>query len=496
MAALIAEQKNAMRLVALTPAARREGLVSGMTASAARALVPGVAIEALEPAAEHEDRCALVRTFTALSDRVGAPWADELVLEVSCTTHLFGGEHGIVRRARELCANLGHECRIALAADPVCAAALARHRDGDTVVQPGQARALMAPLPLSALRASLYLQESLRAVGVEDIGQFAHLDAASVAGRFGAEGVHLHRIARGQNPRDTDVGWGDHLDGRPTAKARLAGAETTLQLHFALPGLLAQLCRRLGEQDQAAVRIQVILRLENRGDIQQQRMVLPVRVGRATRNPATLERLIRSRLEDVRLEAPVDEMLITVCESATDNGWQPGLTDRTEATEPLPDLLARLADHLGDDAVHGVELVDAWRPEEAWRPRSWPPQNPHPPLPFTALGAIPAGIHSDDPVQVQDAWEPSAQRPRPALLLPRPEPIQVRVRGPQLHQVHLSQRGWVSVVRSRGPERMSGEWWAIERTWKRDYWVVEADGRIAWVYRDLHTGRWHLHGWF
>lgn len=507
---LIDEVKNAMRLVALTPAAHDAGLRRGMTASAARALVPEVQLEELDAEAEFEDRCALRKAFTELSDRVAFPWDDELVIEVSCVSGLFGGDAGIAQRAVALGESLGHQVQVAIADHPLAAAALARvGGPTPTLLAPGDA-SLLQPLPLAVLRPSDELRVGLRAVGVERVGDFARLDAASIAGRFGTEGAQLHRVARGLAPPGTDLGWTDHLGERPTVGARLGGATSTLQIHFVLPGLLARLSDQLASQDQAAVRLQVVFRLEGGwdGDLDREganprgegrgRVLLPVRVGRPTRNATVLEQLVKQRIERVELAAPVDELLLEVTEVAFGSGWQPGLTDRTEAQEPLPDLLARLVDHLGEQACCGAELVDAWRPEQAWKPRVWPPRRPSPGLPgLLPPGAVPDAVSADDPVEVQEAWERGLERPRPVQLLPQPIPIPVRTQRGRPAAVHLPERGWVRVDREDGPERLEGEWWAPERAWERDYWVVEADGRTAWIYRDrTRDDRWALHGWF
>ncbi len=484
-----------VRLVALTPAARAAGLRRGMTAAAARARVPGVALEALDPAGEHEDRCALRAAFTALSDRVSFPWDDELVLEISGVSRAFGGDEAVAERARALAEALGHACAVAVADHPLAAAALAR-TGPFAVLPPGEAGAL-APLPLAAFRPSAPLRDALRAVGIARMGDFARLDPASVAGRFGAEGVALHRVGRGLAPPGTDLGWRDPMDPRPAVSARMGGATSTLQIHFALPGLLARLADRLAALDRVVARLEVVFRLEAGWGEGRERVAVGLRVGRPTRNPAVLERLIRQRIDGLCLPAPVDELILEVVESARDSGWQPGLTDRTEAAEPVPDLLARLADHLGEEACCAAELVDTWRPEGGWRPRAWPPSEPHPALPgIDPPGAIPAGARSDDPVEVQEAWDRTLSRPRPVELLPEPQPLQVRVgaRGPAA--IHLGERGWVRVARCRGPERIEGAWWDPELAWTRDYWVVEADGRVAWVFRDRARDRWALHGWF
>ncbi len=492
MAGLIDEVKNAMRLVALTPGALREGLQIGMTASAARARVPEVEITPLDHAGELKDRAALIRAFSGLSDRVSFPWEDELILEISCVSHLFGGEDGLATLAREQAEHLGHRCSTAIADDPLAAAAIATW-DENQIVAPGEGAECLAALPVAALRPSNLLRENLVALGVELIGEFARLDPASVAGRFGVEGARLHRVARGLSTVDGKMGWGEIDGDTPSVLARMGGATSTLQIHFVLPGLLSLLSRKLGALDGAAVRLQIVLRLENRSTVTlvNRAMTLGVRIGRPTRDPATLERLIRQRLENLKIPAPVDELLIRVVEVAPDIGWQPGLTDRTEATEPLPDLLARLADHLGD-ALFSPVLADTWKPEESWERGPYPPRTPQQNL-LVNRDDIPAGAHADDPVEVQEAWEAELTYPRPTLLLEEPVPIRVRCVAGRPETVHL-ERGWVRVTKSEGPERLQGHWWDPKGRFDRDYWVVLADERIAWIFRE--QGHWQLHGWF
>jgi hypothetical protein len=54
----------------------------------------------------------------------------------------------------------------------------------------------------------------------------------------------------------------------------------------------------------------------------------------------------------------------------------------------------------------------------------------------------------------------------------------------------------VALAAATGPERVVGPWWAADARW-RDYWRVEdAGGRRLWLFRDLATGRWHVHGLF
>ncbi len=490
LAGLIAEQKSAMRLVALTPAAVREGLRLGMTASEARALVPQLALEELDEATEREDRAALLRAFDALSDAVTFPWPDELALEVAHVARLFGGELGLAERAVRLAAELGHRSRAAVADDPLAAAALAiwaTEQAGVLVAPPGQSDRLLAPLPLQALRPDEGLLDALRAVGVETIGQWAALDPAAVVGRYGPEAGRLHRVARGLQASAATLARPD-LPETISVRAPLAGATTLAELHFVLPGLLVELSERLADRDLAVVRLRVVLKLEKRSELGLGVAAVGLRIGRPTRSPRTLERLLRSRLDNLVLEAPAEELKLEAIEVVPEVGWQPGLSDRSEATEPLPDLLARLSDQLGEAALFAPRLVEAWRPEAAWRPELFPPM---------VLRAPPAGpeaaLASDDPVEIQQAFEGGWPLPRPTLLLPKPERVDVEVRGGRPARLSVSGQAH-AVQRSAGPERLQGEWWSPATAYEREYWVVQVDDRVLWLFTE--GSRWYLHGYF
>ncbi len=482
LAGLIAEEKSAMRLQAITPAARRAGLELFMTATEARALVPEVELVVRDELEEERDRMALAHRFSEVSDRVRAPWPDTLVAEITGTSGCFGGEAAQRERALKLVSSLGHEARAVVADEPRAARALARWgREG--VVPPGGLRSVLGELPMEALEPSEALLGALRAVGIERLEAFARLDGAAVAHRFGAEGVELLALARGGARASLPEVSND--EGPVRVATALAGATSLLQLQFVLPGLLGKLSLSLAQRGLAAVRLRVVLQLERSSGPGPSHWGIGVTVGRPTRDVQTLERLVRVRLEGARLTAPMEELAIEV-------GWQPGLADRTEATEPLPDVLARLADHLGPSALCGAMLVDRWRPEAAWRPVAWPPG--------ALFGARAEGQGAGrarrawpDPVVLQQQHEQPTLLPRPSILLHQPQLVQVRLLRERPSAVRFPQ-GWESVGRAEGPERLRSDWWS-SGAWSRDYWVVELPERIAWVFVD-DQGRWHLHGWF
>ncbi len=67
VAVLVAEERSAVRLQALTPAASALGMRRGMTVSEARAMHPGVLVEPLDLEAERIDRVELLLMLARLS---------------------------------------------------------------------------------------------------------------------------------------------------------------------------------------------------------------------------------------------------------------------------------------------------------------------------------------------------------------------------------------------------------------------------------------------
>lgn len=479
--AVIAEEKNATRVVAASPAAMDEGVEVGMTITAARALLPELLSEPLDEAGEGADRAMLVEQFRRFSHRVGAWNAQTVVFEMGGSAHLFGGEEGLIDAIAEVVAMLGHLARVAVADDPVAAVALSRCAPNPMlIVPPGRGASALSELPIQALAPSPALLESLVTIGIERIGDYARLDAASVSGRYGLEGSTLLRIARGDG---VSLGGWEQLDETEITEAvALGGPTATLEpILFLLPGLLSRMAERAAQRDEVVVRLALRFVLEC-GPVR----LLRVRVGRPTRDVDVLMRLLKARLENVRVDAPVIELGVIFEETSGDPGWQPGLLDRATEAEALPELLARLEDALGEESVVGLVPCDAWRPESAslvQRPFARPD-----PKQGMARGKI-------DPVEVQDRVETGLAIPRPTLLLPRPRPIDVRtqadLRTPR--QARL-EGGWQLLVRVEGPERLEGDWWTDE-AYAREYWVVETrSGATAWLFRE--DARWYHHGSF
>jgi protein ImuB len=463
---LVAEERSALRVQVASSLAAAVGVRPGMPIAEARVMASDetghceLAVElAVEAAEELEDLRALCLLFERISPMLQVLPPDSFLVE------LHGGrEEPILKRAAELLEELGHSGRLVIADEPQGALALARVLEQDQIVPPGQLQGALAPLSVSVGTQDPRLLQVLRDVGILRLGQLAVLPASSVARRFGEEGLRLHRLARGEEPAPV-------LEPAPES-ARLVLRrqlpESVDQLEavlFVLNELASRLQHALAARERAAVRLQLRLGLDDAPDF-----LLPVRMGQPRRSARDLMGVLRKRLEGLRLGGQVGEVAIEVLEDCPFLGRQQGLLDRSGANEPLEDLLGRLADALGEDAIYSPRMVERHRPELAW-------------------GAARFSRRRRREEHRVEGPE------RPTILLREPLPIRAQLHDGRIESLQIEGR-WSNVARHSRAERLRGDWW-IRCPFERDYFTVDLhDGRRAWVFRDLDGGLWWLQGWW
>jgi protein ImuB len=350
-----------------------------------------------------------------------------------------------------------------------------------TLVKPGASAQALAPLPLQALEAEgldAAVREALGAFGLATLAEVAKLEPAQLLTRLGARGLRAHRLARGE---DT-ARFLPALVSQVVEEVRLleSPAEAVEPLLFVLKGMLEVLCARLRGRGRAAVRLTLTLLLEPDGP-----HTVPLVLARPSAEAKLLLDLVRHRLEDVRLPAPVATVILTVDESCEDRGQQRVLGALPEGDAGLQSVLARLATALGPDALASPQAVDNHRPEAA-RAR----------VPFCPPPAE-QGLHAEARrTAPKEAPLDARSTERPVRLFPEPAVLPVDV-GPagELRGARLLGRRR-AVLGLAGPERLGGQWWT-PTPFARDYYRVHFEGLgPAWVFRDARDGRFYLHGFF
>jgi len=417
---------------------------------------------------------------------------DGVWIDATGCAHLFGGEAGMLADLTDRLTRAGIDARAAVADTPGAAHAMARYGRHGVVPRGATAQAL-APLPVAALRLAPETAAALRRLGLERVGALAAAPRAPLARRFGPGLLTRLDQALGRAPEPLTPVLSPEI-----VQHRLGFLEPLLTvdaLAAAVSPLAEAVCAALERRGLGARCLELVF---ERVDARVQ--VVPAGLARPTRAPRHLTRLLAERLDRVdpglgveamRLVVPHAERLGPVqaealAESVIVRGGTAGDVNhalKQEFSEPadIAALVDRLGNRFGADRVYRVEPVESDVPERAARRV--------PALaPFGRVVLWPA-------------------LPRPARLLPYPQPVQaLSVLPDHPPAAFVWRRVRHRVRRADGPERVSGEWWKREREVAavRDYWAVEdEDGRRFWLYRrgdgiDSATGdlSWFLHGLF
>ncbi len=213
------------RSVVLTASyeARPFGVGSAMPMSKARRLCPQALI--VPPNFERYSAVSrqIMGVFADFSPDVEAISLDEAFLEMTGTTRRFRtpGELGRQLKAAVKEATGGLTASVGISGTKYVAkvASDLRKPDGLTVVRPDRARAFLAPLPVRRLwGVGPKTEERLAAAGYTHIGPIADEDEATLERSLGRLGLHLQRLARGEDPRRVQT----------RRRARSVGSERTL----------------------------------------------------------------------------------------------------------------------------------------------------------------------------------------------------------------------------------------------------------------------------
>lgn len=484
--------RNAQRISALDERAEALHLKRGMGIADARAMHPSIDIVEADPEADRRLLEGLADWCDRYTPLVALDGADGLFLDVTGCTHLFGGERAMLDDILSRFFHQGFDVRAGLAATPGAAWAAARF-SGDLIVASGEEDALLAPLPLAALRIDPDIRASLESVGLRTAGAVMAAPRAPLARRFGA--TLLLRLDQALGRLDEAV------------SPRLPVAPLSVERHLAEPVMLTDEIERLVRLLATTLKSD----LERRGEGARTLALLLFRVdgavsriavgtSRPLREPLLIQRLFHERLaaleQDIDAGYGFDLVRLSVLSAAAFDMQQADLTGEAEDDGADIALFAdRIRARLGDGAVLQPVAVDSHLPERAVAtlPFTEAPQRTTPPKKPERMKAPATIFRPERPIRLFRSPEPIEV---PATELPEGPPMNFRWR-----------RALYRVARAEGPERIAPEWWRQQQDQEdaltRDYFRIEdSDGRRYWLYRQglYGTGqpapRWFMHGVF
>jgi protein ImuB len=476
---------NVEVLTAVDDAAERLGLSPGLALAQARAMHPGidaVAEDAEADAALLESIADWCLRYTPL---VACDTPGGLLLDISGCAHLYGGERELAADLSGRLEDAGFAYSLAIAGTIGAAWASAHYGEPASYAY-GEERALLAPLPLPALRLPPATVASLARVGLKRIGDIADLPRAPLTARFGSEVLRQLDRALGHEHEPLTP----RLPVAPyVAEQRFAEPIAREEDVLAITGRLARRLQfALERRGDGARRIELTL-FRTDGVVRR----IAAGTSRPLRDPDEIRAMFVERLAaladalDPGFGFDMARLSVIVAEACPPE--QIGIGGGEDAAE-LCRLVDRLSARLGARRVRRLTAQDSHIPE-------------------VAEAALPAQTVNGDA-----GWhafrryrEQIALSPRPLRLLTRPEPIEAVAEVPDGPPLRFRwRRALHEVVAAEGPERIEGAWWSEHGGPARDYFRVEDKSGLrfwlfrAGLYRDLAQGAaaptWFLHGTF
>jgi protein ImuB len=376
-----------------------------------------------------------------------------VLLEVSGALRYFAGAQRLVERIGAGLVEIGFPGALAVA--PTAGAASLLARAGCTIaIEAADIAPALSPLSIELLEHARASLDTLRAIGVETIGELLALPRDGAARRFGQALLDEVDRALGRLPdaRPPFVAP-ERYEGQLELPAPVEEAEALL---FGARRLVGELCGFLQGRSAGVTRLRCDLVHEDEPPTS---IVVGLRATRATEHIMTVlrERLARETLPD-RVEA----IRLVSEELAPLDGKNGDFFAASGNAEAGTELIERLRARLGEDSVRTLALHADHRPERAWR---WERS--------ASVAESPGPQGSDGRAELPV---------RPLWLLPEPRAL----RGVPAE---------AALELESGPERIESGWWDGCDI-GRDYFVGRNPrGETLWLYRD-REGRWFVHGVF
>ncbi|MCC8426428.1 DNA polymerase Y family protein [Mucilaginibacter sp. UR6-11] len=469
---LVTPARGRVIITAANALAEAQGITAGMAAADAKAVIPD--LQVIDDIPDQAARLlkALGEWCIRYSPLIAVDLPDGLLLEVTGCTHLWGTEKDYLKEIITRLISKGYDVRGAMADTIGAAWANAHYGRVKPIIAPGQQTNVLLNLPPAALRLDAIILDRLQKLGFYTIKSFVGLGRSVLRRRFGSD--FLLRLDQALGTENEPLQLLRPAEPYTERLPCLEAIRTATGIEIAIKTLLEKLCHRL-QGEGKGIRTAVLKGYRVDGQVIQ----AGIGTNRATHQVNHLFKLFELKISSIEpamgielftLEAPKvedaepEQEILWSAESC-------GLENNS-----LAELLDRLANKVGANNIH------RYLPQE----RYWPEQS-----------IKPAPSLKDKPATV---WR--TDKPRPSLLLARPERIEVTAPLPDNPPMLFIYKGERHIIkRADDAERIEREWWLDEGP-HRDYYVVEDEqGRRYWLFRSGHylaeeRPQWYLHGFF
>ena len=490
-------------LGAVNDAARRFGVRAGQTVAEARALmaslvVRGITSEAIRKALGSVAEVAMAFGTTAcIEPSDESTPSDTVLVDLSGTAHLHGGEEMTLAEMSSRVRELGHRVRAAIADGPRLSRAAAAYGSAtETMVPSGQAKQMMEALPIGILPLLRDRIVWLNRLGLWTVGDLTKLPVETLPSRLGDHWQLALQLAMG---RDDAPLIAYEPPRTPTEDIRWEDPISSVEpLLFALRGMVSRLSARLEGRGEAAHGIELfapydasVARLRGVDTAREPGLFFRIDLPSALAHKSDLFRVIKSKLEHSQLRAPVTGLVISVAELVHAPKMQLSLDgDASEQIDPrkVAVLLAELSAEIGKENVGVLEVVPVHRPETRTK--------------LAALQDVSGVAKRVRPARTPEKGlstiaDHLSDAEFPIRMLPKPVPFTVLPGDGSSVSIdhHL-----FTVKRTSHFVRFDEvEWWTASPVC-RDYvrvWLTSGKKNVeAWVFTDRLTKKTYVHGYF
>ncbi|MCC5960205.1 MAG: DNA polymerase Y family protein [Rhodobacteraceae bacterium] len=454
--ALTLRQDNSERLYCLNSHAEQAGLHCGMSLADARAFCTDIVCHPARPDLDARFLVALRRWAMRWCPWVGYDGTDGLVLDISGSAHLWGGEGALLANIRARLGTAGLEVRLGLGCTR--GAAWARAHYGTQAEQP------LDTLPVAALRLDDATCTALQRLGLRTIRELSDTARAPLARRFGPALMMRLDQALGHMPEPVTPALDPpHYGVRLTLPDPIGLVSDVMA---ATGRLLDALCAKLHAQGTGARALVLTLRRVDQGSQQ-----VELRLAAAMRDAARILPLFERGVATIEAGFGIDQLRLEATLTEPLAAQQSGLGAASKAPDRLADLVTRIGTRIGLENVRRFLPADSHIPERSF-------------LIAPAAHSAPA-----------TGWR--SGQPRPLHLF---APESIAATGPTPPARFRWRRMHLHTARAIGPERIAPEWWFDDPNWRtgmRDYWCIHTrQGRRLWLFHTPQTPGWYVQGEF
>jgi protein ImuB len=462
-----------------------------------------------DPVADQQDLEAvaeLTRRFAPIVGLDESPVADSLLLDITGCAPLFGGEAALAEQLLRRLSQQALQCRVAIS-DSVATAWAFSHAGGHflqasagssrpktrrkastewdlpvVIIPPQQSETWLSQFPVAAARIPVTDVDVLAQLGILNLGQLLSLPQQDLPSRISAAAIRRLRQIRGVD---------DELitaipEANPVAATWVSEfpATTTHEIQQVLEHLVEDIAEQLQRRSVGATRLTCRLKSEDNSVIP-----LIAEVVRPVQSSRELLDVLLLRLEFLRIKPTLSvSMRATVAPlplARQQDLFSP--SEHIEPTEELASVVNRISNRLGKQSLLTAEFTTSPVPENSIRLRS-------------IIDISSAGGSIDD--RLSELVTPETLQTEkqsvfnvPLRLLPQPSLIGTQAKTPMIEGFQWNGLAYV-VASVTGPDRIQTDWWN-DVTVHRDYYrVTTQSGAAFWIYADLSSGEWYLHGVF